>query len=723
MIIVLAKGIAKMFCRLWQISFSIIVGMICFVLILVPKCCAQEPAKLETFELKRLKEGLQINIVHSKPPVSFNVEQLDYPRRLTIDFSGSKVTFRPYENIPIEIPINERGIRKIVIEEKIDFDRVPARSVVIHVDLDCVFYYDIDEQWNGQFLTLVIIPTGKSDKIIPGIGEGKKIGATPRIKKIAEIKKAEAKKVRKRLDEFTRRKRIELIRKESKGRISKVREKAKERMESGEVIEAAYKKLKAEIEVSGSLPLTREQIVEKSLYKDITMPSTVKPIVRRVRPVEKVTNLEECISVAFSKYLPLQIAKEQTKLAGLRLREARRSFYPAFLGEWNEVDGDTVTEPYRSRSYGFQAEQPIFTGGRLMATLRKEQLGESIAKGNLDRVKQELIYNVSKAYYEFVLAKNTLDIMKRAKKIQAKILEEVEKEFSIKSATLADLLSAQSLFNQVCYQVAFSERSLAITRLNMEKAMFTENLDVSNLSSHLPHRKLNVKLEECLDAAFTHRAELDVLRKSVEAAKYSQDIIRSEELPNISLVGSYGRSGEAFSQRDLNLATEWSIMGKVRWFLGGNTLETSYQKNKVIPFQITKADTTTDSQLLNAKFSFWDNLAHFTKQKEALITRKQALKDLEEMKNKIRQETEDSYYSYQRYNAQLSLAINEIGYRKKQLEIARTRRAMYEATGADVMDSELRLSQANATFQEALAGLNISIKGLNRAIGVADYFN
>jgi outer membrane protein TolC len=132
--------------------------------------------------------------------------------------------------------------------------------------------------------------------------------------------------------------------------------------------------------------------------------------------------------------------------------------------------------------------------------------------------------------------------------------------------------------------------------------------------------------------------------------------------------------------------------------------------------------TNVDTQTLNAKFSFWDNLAHFTKQKEAQISRTQAMKDQEEMKNKIRQETEDAYFSFKKFKTQLALSINEIGYRRKQLEIVKTKKLMNDGTVPEIMEAELQLEQANERLQEALSGVNVSIVILNRAIGIVNYF-
>ncbi|MFH1094052.1 MAG: TolC family protein [Candidatus Omnitrophota bacterium] len=684
-------------------------------------CYAQQPAKLRSFLLKKIDDGLQIHIEHSNPPVEFTIVESKNPRGLIVNIIGAQVTFKRYENIPIEVPVEEDGIKRIVVEEKTDYNKTPSERVQITIELDRSFAYDFDSQWNAQFLDLFIFP-GDPEKRTQWSEKEKELGPRESMVRIKEFKQAEAEKAKQHLDKFTRIKRVELIKKESQEKISKIRKDAETRIESGVEVETAYKKLKAETDIS-SLPEARQQIVDKNLYKDISIPSEIKPMIRRATPGKQITNIEDCMNLALSAHLPLQVAKEQRDLADLRVREARRGFYPALMGEWNETDGRTVTEDYRGRSYGLQGEQLLFSGGKLTATLRKEQLGQLIANGNYERVKNELILKVTKAYYELIMAKNTLDIMQRAKQTTEKVLTEVENEFTVFWATPADLLEAQSSYNQACFQVAYSERGYAMAKLSLEKEMFIENLDIEKLNFQLGRQKIVTTLNECLDLAFQHRVEIKIIEDTLKAAKFSQDIIKSEEMPNVSVVGSYGRAGESFSQRSLNLATEWSLMGKVRWFLGGNTVESSYKKDKITPFRVTSTNTNVDSQTLNTKFSFWDNLAHFTKAKEAQITRKQVLKDKAEMQNKIRQEIEDAYYTYLRYNSQLSLAVNQIGFRRKQLEILKVKRSMGEARGADVMSAESQLAEANGNMQESLAGINIAIVSLNHAIGVINYFN
>jgi len=708
-----------MLCRLRIKVFPILIKTWVIVFISCVVCYAQEPAKLKNISLQKVDQGLQITLEHSQPPLEVRSQKVEKRLRLYVYIDGARITFRPYQNVPIEIPINKSGVKSIIFEETIDYLKQPAKSVVLMVEAEQDFDYKIDSQWAGQFVRVLIMP---KEQVLSNVTASEKKREARRLDRIKKIQDKEVAKAKDRLKAFTEEKRKKSIDDKSEARVAKIRADAKKRIKEGKGVEESFQKLRAQPETS-KLQAVRKEIVENSLYKDVTMPSEIKPVIRKPVSTAMIKAVEDCIRIGLSNYIPVQIAKEQQKLAKLRVKEARRAFYPAFLGEWNETDGDTVTEPYRGRSYGVQAEQPLFTGGKLMSTLRKEQLGELIAQGNLDKVKQDLIFQISKAYYEVIIVKNSLDHIKILKEKADKILAEVEAEFKIGSATPAVLLTTQSLYNQVYFQLSSAERELALAKLSLEKQMYTENINIEDMDYSLQRKNIDLNLEQCLDLAFRNRPEPKILEKTIKSAKYGEDIIRSEEMPNVSLIGAYGRSGEAFSQRELTLATEWNIMARMRWFLGGNTVETSYKKDEVSPYRVTRTDTNVEAQTFNAKFSFWDNLAHFTKHKEAQITRKQAEKDLVEMKNKIRQETEDAYYSYLKYKSQLSLSINELGFRRKQLEIVKTKRGMNEATGAEQMEAELQLTQANGNYEQAMAGLNVSIVAMNRAIGVINYFH
>jgi len=679
----------------------------------------EQAIKFQDLSLHETDNGLIVCLENSGPPLDFKISKKGF--QINIYLHGVVIGFRPYENVPIEIPVNKNGIKEIVIEQTVDARNASLTSVKMKIYMSVPFSYSTDSQWNGKFITIDIITESMGNKMV-WVDENTELAPSKKLEKIREIQEKELAKVRGQLDGFTNRTVRKLTKEAVEKRLSEVSIKSEEKLVAEQKVDKAYEKFKAETSIS-KIPLVRQHLMGNSSYTDMLVPEEIKPVPNE--PVSSITvlSLKDCIEIALQHYLPLQIAMEHKRLAKLRIKEARRSFYPAFLAEWKEGDGETVTEPYRNRSYGFQSQQPIFSGGKLMATLRKEQLGELIAEGNFERIKQDLILLVTKAYYEVVIARNTLDVLENLRKVEEKLANQVDVEFKIGAVAPVVFLSAQSFYNQVCFKVASAKREFEIALLKLEKEMFIEKLDIDSLDCSLSRKKLDILLSKCIEIAFCSRPELSILEKTIESAKYAEDIVKSDSLPNITIIGSYGRSGEAFNQRELRLAREWSLMGKVRWFLGGNTMETSYDKKKISPFKVTRTDTNIAAQTFNTKISFWDNLAYFSKQKEAFITRKQAEKDLIEMRNKIRQEVVDAYYSYHKFNSQLSSSVKELGYRRKQLEIVKAKKAMAEATGPEVMDAEMQFSQTNVSLQEALAGINIAIVSLNRAVGVIDYFD
>jgi len=308
-----------------------------FALFLPSYCLAEQPASLNNFIINKTNYGLDLKLEHSRPPVLFTVDESERPYNLIINIIGSQVTFKEYENIPIEIPVNHMGISKVTVTEKINYNMTLKEFVSIVVEFDREFKYDMDAQFNGQYIDMKIFP-GKEPALESLSERVKKIKPTERIKIVKATKDFETNKAREKLEEFTRKKRIELIRAESKEKVTKVRDNAKERVESGIVMEEVKQKLQAQSDLS-TLPSAREQMVETNLYQDINMPSEIKPMLRRSTSTN-VTSFQDCINIAMTAHLPVQIAKEQEKLAQLRVREARRAFYPAFLGEWNESDGN-----------------------------------------------------------------------------------------------------------------------------------------------------------------------------------------------------------------------------------------------------------------------------------------------------------------------------------------------------------------------------------------------
>lgn len=681
----------------------------CFIFCFYSLAQAQETLAVKEVNIIKLDSKYRV-FVTSTGPTKYTVREYFKPRSLVIDIPGAELTFMNKKFMTI--PVDTGGIKNIEARQVYTRD-APSQKVEIII----LFYeditYDIISQWQGQYITVDIrsigplpkqersyLPSEKDRAMTIAMEEARKKSHGQR--SLTDIEKIRSEKLANKKEKELEAARKKMLKDE----------KYKQDMEQA-------RKTLTERAKEEKTPIAKRELLESIQAKD----TFIIPGPKRAVPKKKISELDECVEIALLNHRPAQIAQEQLKLAQLRVKEAKRAFYPSLLGEWKETQGRTITEQYVGRTFGLQMQQPVYTGGKLQAMLNKEALGEKIALGNFDRIRQDLIYKVSAAYYDVVRLKRTYGELKRLVDESRQYLELTEKQFRFEASTVTELLNVQSAYNQIHFQLVSTQKDLEIAKLALQKEMNIENADFSGIGYHLEFKKVNVKLDDCIDLAYRNRPEPRTLEYMVSSAEYGKKAIDSEKKPNFSLLGTYGKAGESFKSQTLDMGTQWSIMGKVNWFFGGHTLETSLNREESNPTAITTyTGNKTENTAFNTKFAFWDNLAHFSKLQEAEITKKQAEHEKEQMMQTIRSDVEEAFYNYQKAKAQASAAANEVGYRSKEIEVVKSKKEINEATFAEVLEAIIKLSEAKASYIQAMASSEIAVAGLNRAIGVIGYF-
>jgi len=91
------------------------------------------------------------------------------------------------------------------------------------------------------------------------------------------------------------------------------------------------------------------------------------------------SEFERFYHMAYEKYQPLKIAKEQVELATMKIREARREFFPKAMVEYSTTDGKTITDPYESRTYALRLAETLYDSGRRSNLLKREKLNLDVS--------------------------------------------------------------------------------------------------------------------------------------------------------------------------------------------------------------------------------------------------------------------------------------------------------------------------------------------------------
>lgn len=125
---------------------------------------------------------------------------------------------------------------------------------------------------------------------------------------------------------------------------------------------------------------------------------------------------------------------------------------------------------------------------------RQNKLRVHLAEQKLTDAELNLIRRVVEAYFNYLLAKERLKILKEEERALKHNREAVERLFQAGEATLTDVYDAETRLSEVTYRIVSAERDLLVARGNMTKLLgieFTAPFDLAPLREEINLPELN----------------------------------------------------------------------------------------------------------------------------------------------------------------------------------------------------------------------------------------
>ncbi|MCQ9206835.1 MAG: TolC family protein [Omnitrophica bacterium] len=436
--------------------------------------------------------------------------------------------------------------------------------------------------------------------------------------------------------------------------------------------------------------------------------------------------LDECIYIAIDNHLPLEIAKKQLKLAEFRLLEAWRKMGPSATIRWEASDGQVSGRYYDGSKISFEGKQPLFYGGEFITSVRQAKVNKEIVKTDHDRIKNEIILQVKKAYY-------TLDKAKKALSIQENLRDGAEKIYSVTEAgyngeviSQVEFLEVSSQYNQTNFQVASAREDRAIAGLILQQAMNVDR-EIRIISLEEP-KIIELNLEDCFDLASLNRPEIKISRLSMEHFELEKKITQARAFwPRIDLLGMYGNTREDFIKQDRavgqnprQLGPEYYVGTKISLPIFGSTLGYSFTKENWQPVVRTLQGTKSNTQELT--FSVFDKLEDLSAVQEADLEFMRSQDDMNKKRQEIALEVKEVFFKYKKSLFLMDLAKSKLRFQAKQVEILKVRQELGELQYSDVIEEMIKLAEEEFSYIQAISDYFGSIAAINKAIGLHDYF-
>lgn len=440
--------------------------------------------------------------------------------------------------------------------------------------------------------------------------------------------------------------------------------------------------------------------------------------------------LKDFLSVGLANHLPLQVAEEESRVANVRYIEAMRNLMPAVTFKYSDSEGLLLEAPgvstdntkFKRKEMGVELGIPIFHSGRNYFNFRSAAAQKTVAQENVRKVRGEIIFEITRAYYNLIRSQRAVKARREMSQRSDKIIELARKKKQLGLITQSDYLGADSMYSQGNYRLLSDEKDLEIARLKMAGLLnITEPLpeilsdpaDAVNVQNLV---ELAVAPESLVATAFEHRPEMRVAEYTATAQNYSYSAAWAQNLLKVDGTYFTGNAGGAFENEPLELRNSWNAGVQASVYFGGSTVRGALTDEHTVPDY--SETTATNVKGKTASVNVLDSLKSAGDARQARASRDRARHEMEQARRDVQVDVREAYYNIQKGKIQIRGARAELDYREKELDITRQKERMNMVEPKETLAAENSYGEAVSNYEEALSFYQISLAGLERAVGV-----
>jgi outer membrane protein TolC len=320
-------------------------------------------------------------------------------------------------------------------------------------------------------------------------------------------------------------------------------------------------------------------------------------------------------------------------------------------------------------------DQPLTQLFKVRIGVQKARLGVDLASESVREHRQETVREIREAYYQFAQAQSQVEAASATVAHLTELAKIVDQRLEQKTVLLSDSLTVKARLKQADYRRLMLQNSSELARQNLN-LLLGRDLSTPFTVDMKPPESAEIDLVQARQAAIAQRAELREARLATRIAEKSARLEKADYFPEISLQASYlsfqninflptsiGEIGLLFHWQPF----DWGLKHHRR----ANLLETAKQK------RLTEQDA--EQQILLD-----------VEQKYRMLGAARALVEAQSYAQQA--EREKLQELTQRYQHEAALLV-------------------------DLLQQQSAVAQADAQYQQALAGFWTAKANLQRAMG------
>ncbi|GCB35591.1 TolC family protein [Bacteroides faecalis] len=253
----------------------------------------------------------------------------------------------------------------------------------------------------------------------------------------------------------------------------------------------------------------------------------------------------ECRKMALKNNEEMKIAENSYRQAKLDKEIAFAAYLPELEGSLTGIyrkDMDLMGAELQMRGTylaGLTLTQPIFTGGKIVASNKLAKIGVDCAEESLRKTEMDIIAEADNAYWTYIAVGEKVKLLEAYQKQLDELHHQIAKSVEVQMATQADLLRVDSKRSQILYQLKKAKNGVELCRMSL---CSTLGVDI-HTTIQATETKIEITSPQQLESSILMRPEYRLLLNQVEAQKQQIKVARADILPTFGISAQYSYYG------------------------------------------------------------------------------------------------------------------------------------------------------------------------------------